>query len=502
MDFINNLALGFSVAFAVKNLFFCFVGVLGGTLVGVLPGVGPLATIAILLPVTFSMGPDSALIMLAGIYYGAQYGGSTTAILLNLPGEASSAVTTLDGYQMARNGRAGPALATAALSSLFAGTIATLVIALFAAPLTHVAMAFRPPSYFSMMVLGLIASVVLAHGSVLKAIAMVLLGLLLGIIGTDIYTGTTRLNMGMLELADGVDIVALAIGLFGIAEILRNLETNEVRDVLNEKVRGLWLSLADLKRIFMPSVRGTAIGSALGILPGGGAMLSSFAAYIVEKKVSKNRAEFGQGAIEGVAAPEAANNAGSQTAFIPMLTLGLPSNAVMALMIGAMIIQGIQPGPDIIVKQPGMFWGLIVSMWIGNFMLVLLNLPLIGLWVKFLSVPYSVLVVAVMAFSAVGIYSASGTLFSMYELGFFALLGYLLMRLGCEPAPLTLGFILGPMMEEQLRRSMLMSRGDPTVFLTEPISLAFLVAAAIVLALLALPSIARKREEAFLESEG
>jgi len=261
MDFINNLALGFSVAFAVKNLFFCFVGVLGGTLVGVLPGVGPLATIAILLPVTFSMGPDSALIMLAGIYYGAQYGGSTTAILLNLPGEASSAVTTLDGYQMARKGRAGPALATAALSSLFAGTVATLIIALFATPLTHVAMAFRPPSYFSMMVLGLIASVVLAHGSVLKAIAMVLLGLLLGIIGTDIYTGTTRLNMGMLELADGVDIVALAIGLFGIAEILRNLETTEVRDVLNEKVKGLWLSLADLKRIFMPSVRGTAIGS-------------------------------------------------------------------------------------------------------------------------------------------------------------------------------------------------------------------------------------------------
>lgn len=499
MEFLSNLSLGFSVAFALQNIFFCFIGVLGGTLVGVLPGVGPLATIAILLPVTFSMAPDSALIMLAGIYYGAQYGGSTTAILLNLPGEASSAITTLDGYQMARRGRAGAALATAALASFFAGTIATVIVALFAAPLTKVAMAFRPPSYFSMMVLGLIASVVLAHGSVLKAIAMVMLGLLLGIIGTDIYTGTTRLNMGMLELAEGVNFVALAIGLFGIAEILRNLENPESRDVLTDKVKGLWLSVKDLKRIAMPSLRGTAIGSALGILPGGGAMLSSYAAYIIEKKVSRNRGAMGNGAIEGVAAPEAANNAGSQTAFIPMLTLGLPSNAVMALMIGAMIIQGIQPGPDIIIKQPDMFWGLIVSMWIGNLMLVLLNLPLVGLWVRFLTVPYPVLVVAVMAFSAVGIYSASGTLFSMYELGFFALLGYVFMRLGCEPAPLVLGFILGPMMEEQLRRSMLMSRGDPTVFLTEPISLCFLIAAAAVLLLITAPAIARRREEAFSE---
>ena len=499
MDFVSNLALGFSVAFALQNIFFCFVGVLAGTLVGVLPGVGPLATIAILLPITFSMAPDSALIMLAGIYYGAQYGGSTTAILLNLPGEASSAVTTLDGYQMARKGRAGAALATAALSSLFAGTVSTMVIALFATPLTQVAMAFRPPSYFSMMVLGLIASVVLARGSVLKAIAMVLLGLLLGVIGTDIYTGTARLNMGMLELADGVNIVSLAIGLFGIAEILRNLEDEQNREVLTNKVRGLWLSLNDFKRIVMPTLRGTAIGSALGILPGGGAMLASFAAYIVEKKVGRNRDQMGEGAIEGVAAPESANNAGAQSAFIPMLTLGLPSNAVMALMIGAMIIQGIQPGPDIILKQPEMFWGLIVSMWVGNLMLVLLNLPLIGLWIRFLTVPYPVLVVAIMAFSAVGIYSASGTLFSMYELGFFALLGYVFMRLGCEPAPLTLGFILGPMMEEQLRRSMLMSRGDPMVFLTEPISLGFLVVSVAALLVLAAPSIARRREEAFSE---
>lgn len=499
MSFIDNLSLGFSVALASQNLFFCFIGVLSGTLIGVLPGVGPLATIAILLPVTFSMAPDSALIMLAGIYYGAQYGGSTTAILLNLPGEASSAITTLDGYQMARQGRAGAALATAALSSFFAGTIATLVIALFAVPLTSVAMSFRPPSYFSMMTLGLIASVVLARGSILKAIAMVLLGLLLGIIGTDIYTGTTRLNLGMLELADGMNFVALAIGIFGVAEILSNLEGVEERDILTKKVKGLWLSLVDFKRISMPTIRGTAIGSMLGILPGGGAMLSSFAAYIIEKKVSPNKDEFGKGAIEGVAAPEAANNAGSQTAFIPMLTLGLPSNAVMALMIGAMIIQGIQPGPEIITKQPGLFWGLIVSMWIGNLMLVLLNLPLIGLWVKFLSVPYPVLVVAVTAFSAVGIYSASGTTFSMYELCIFSLIGYLFLKLGCEPAPLTLGFILGPMMEEQLRRAMLMSRGDATVFLTEPISASFLAVAVLALILVSAPAIARKRDEAFTE---
>lgn len=499
MDIFSNLGLGFSVAFAANNLFFCFVGVLSGTLIGVLPGVGPLATIAILLPITFSMAPDSALIMLAGIYYGAQYGGSTTAILLNLPGEASSAITTLDGYQMARKGAAGKALSTAALSSFFAGTVATVIVALFAAPLTQIALSFRPPSYFSMMILGLIAAIVLARGSVLKAIAMVLLGLIMGIIGTDIYTGTTRLDFGMLELADGVNFVAMAIGIFGVAEMLKNLEVSQKQDVLKGKVEGLWLSFKDLKRIFPPTVRGTAIGSMLGVLPGGGAMLSSFAAYIVEKKVSKTPEEFGKGAIEGVAAPESANNAGSQTAFIPMLTLGLPSNAVMALMIGAMIIQGIQPGPDIIIKQPGLFWGLIVSMWVGNLMLVLLNLPLIGLWVKFLSVPYPMLVVAVTAFSAVGIYTASGTAFSMYEMTFFSLVGYLFIKIGCEPAPLTLGFILGPMMEEQLRRSMLMSRGDATVFLTEPISLGFLICAVLALVVVSWPSVAKKREEAFVE---
>jgi putative tricarboxylic transport membrane protein len=499
MDIISNLGLGFSVALSLNNLLYCFVGVLAGTLVGVLPGIGPLATIALLLPLTFSMAPDASLIMLAGIYYGAQYGGSTTAILLNLPGEASSAVTTIDGYQMARRGQAGQALAAAAIGSFFAGTVATIVIALFAVPLTRVALSFGPPEYFSLMVLGLVTAVVLASGSILKAMAMVMLGLLLGTVGTDIYTGQARLTFGSLELADGANFVALAIGVFGIAEILRNLENEQGREASVTKVESLWLSRAQFLRLRMPVLRGTAIGSVLGILPGGGALLASFAAYVVEKKLSPHGAEFGKGAIEGVAAPESANNAGSQTSFIPMLTLGLPSNAIMALMIGAMMIQGISPGPGVIEKQPEMFWGLIASMWVGNLMLVILNLPLIGLWVRLISVPYQVLFVAVIGFSAIGVWSASGTTFSLYEVAFFSLAGYLFVRLGCEPAPLTLGFILGPMMEEHLRRAMLMSRGDATVFLTEPISLAFLLAAVAAVVVASMPKVASKRDEVLTE---
>jgi putative tricarboxylic transport membrane protein len=499
VDFLSNLGLGFSVALTLSNILYCFVGVLAGTLVGVLPGIGPLATIALLLPLTFSMAPDASLIMLAGIYYGAQYGGSTTAILLNLPGEASSAVTTLDGYQMARRGQAGQALAAAALGSFFAGTVATIVIALFAVPLTSVALSFGPPEYFSLMVLGLVAAVVMASGSILKAMAMVMLGLLIGTVGTDIYTGQSRLTFGSLELADGANFVALAIGIFGVAEILRNLETESGREGTVTKVASLWLSREQFRRLRMPVLRGTAIGSVLGILPGGGALLASFAAYVVEKKVSPNGHEFGKGAIEGVAAPESANNAGSQTSFIPMLTLGLPSNAIMALMIGAMMIQGIAPGPSVITKQPELFWGLIASMWVGNLMLVILNLPLIGLWVKLIQVPYQVLFVAVIGFSAIGVWSASGTAFSLYEVAFFSLAGYLFVRLGCEPAPLTLGFILGPMMEEHLRRAMLMSRGDARVFLTEPISLAFLLMAAAAIVVASLPKVAKKRDEVLAE---
>jgi putative tricarboxylic transport membrane protein len=388
MEFIQHLGLGFDVAFSATNLLYCLIGVFVGTAVGVLPGLGPVATIAMLLPATFGLPPISALIMLSGIYYGAQYGGSTTAILVNLPGESSSVVTAIDGYQMARNGQAGKALATAALGSFFAGSVATVLLALFAPPLADLALKFGPAEYFSLMVLGLVASVVLASGSLLNAVGMVILGLLLGLIGTDVNSGTARYTFNMPEMADGVNFVIVAMGMFGIGEIVRNLEQDETRNLLTTKVSGLMLNKEDFKRIIAPVLRGTVLGSALGILPGGGAMLASFAAYSVEKKVSKNAANFGKGAIEGVASPESANNAGAQTSFIPMLTLGIPSNPVMALMIGAMIIQGIQPGPAVMTEQPALFWGLIASMWIGNFFLVVLNLPMIGLWVKMIMVPY------------------------------------------------------------------------------------------------------------------
>jgi TctA family transporter len=437
--------------------------------------------------------------MLAGIYYGAQYGGSTTAILVNLPGESSAVVTALDGYPMARRGRAGLALATAALASFLAGSIATLLIAVLAPALAEVALTFGPADYFSLMMFGLVAAVILASGSVVKALGMLALGFLLGSIGTDVNTGFERFTFGVPQFGDGIEFAVVAMGIFGIGETIANLERREETRRFLTEVRGLMPTLAELKAMLPPALRGTALGAGLGLLPGGGPTLAAFSTYSLEKKVSKHPEEFGKGALAGVAGPEAANNAAAQASFIPMLTLGLPSNAVMALMIGAMVIQGIQPGPEIILKQPGMFWGLIVSMWIGNLMLVLLNLPLIGLWVRFLTVPYPVLVVAVTAFSAVGIYSASGTVFSMYELAFFSLSGYLLIKVGCEPAPLTLGFILGPMMEEQLRRAMLMSRGDPTVFLADPISLTFLLLAAAGLILVSAPAIARRREQAFSE---
>lgn len=499
MELFSDLALGFGTALMPVNLFFCFVGVLLGTLIGVLPGIGPTATIAMLLPITFSLGPSTSLIMLAGIYYGAQYGGSTTAILINLPGESSSAVTAIDGYQMARQGRAGPALATAALASFFAGTVATVLIALFAPPLTEVALKFGPAEYFSLMVLGLVASVALAHGSVLKALAMVVLGLLFGLIGTDVNTGAPRFTFDYPELADGLNFVAVAVGVFGLAEILRNLENETDREVMVKKVTNLWPSREDFKRAWGPTLRGTALGSALGILPGGGAVLSSFASYTVEKKISREPQRFGKGAIEGVAAPEAANNAGAQTSFIPMLTLGIPANPVMALMIGAMIIQGIQPGPNVASSNPELFWGVIASMWVGNLMLVLLNLPLIGLWVKLLTVPYTVLFPAILAFCCIGVYSVNSNVFDLYAVAAFGLLGYILTKLECEPAPLLLGFVLGPMLEENLRRAMTISRGDPTVFVTRPLSASLLVVAVLVLVVVFLPSVRKKRDEVFAE---
>ena len=500
MDLLNNLATGFGVALTLSNIMYCFVGVLLGTLIGVLPGIGPIATISMLLPATFVLPPVSALIMLAGIYYGAQYGGSTTAILVNLPGEVSSVVTCLDGYQMARQGMAGKALGVAALGSFFAGSVATLLIAGFAPPLAELALKFGPADYFSLMVLGLVAAVVLAHGSLIKAIAMIVLGLLVGLIGTDVNSGVARYSFGLPELIDGLGIGTVAMGMFGFSEIVRNLETHEGnREVFTKRVEGLLPNWVDIKRCAMPVLRGTVLGSGLGILPGGGPILGAFSAYTLEKKLSKTPEKFGTGMIEGVAAPESANNAAAQTSFIPLLTLGIPSNPVMALMIGAMIIHGIQPGPQIMTAKPELFWGMIASMWVGNFLLVVLNLPMIGLWVKLLTVKYDYLFPAILIFCCIGVYSINNATMDVLLAALFGFIGYSFIKLEVEPAPLLLGFVLGPMMEENLRRALLLSRGDPAVFVTRPISLTLLVIAAGLLALVALPAMRAKREEAFAE---
>ena len=501
MELLSHLLLGFETALSLTNLSYCFVGVVLGTAIGVLPGLGPLATISILLPITFGLPPISSLIMLAGIYYGAQYGGSTTAILVNLPGESASVVTVLDGYQMARQGRAGTALATAAIGSFFAGTVATVVIVLFAPPLTEIALRFGPADYFSLMVLGLVASIVLAHGSLLHALGMVVLGLALGIVGTDVNSGVTRFTFGFPEMADGINFVIIAMGIFGLGEIVANLQAESSRSILGSAINSLMPTRDDWRRMTKPILRGTALGSVLGILPGGGAMLASFASYALEKKVSRTPGQFGQGAIEGVAGPEAANNAGAQTSFIPMLTLGIPSNPVMALMIGALVIQGIQPGPSVITEQPALFWGLIVSMWIGNLMLLVLNLPLVGLWVRLISIPYHFLYPAILVFCAIGVFSLNNATFDIYLMALFGLCGYVLRKIDCEPAPLLLGFILGPMMEEYLRRALLMSRGDAKVFIAEPISAVLLGAALVLFCLVATPWVRRTREEAFHEEQ-
>ena len=499
MELFNNLILGFGVAISPINLLYCLIGVLLGTLIGVLPGVGPVATIAMLLPITFNLNPVSALIMLAGIYYGAQYGGSTTAILVNIPGESSSVVTCLDGYQMARQGRAGPALAIAAIGSFFAGCVATLLIAVAAPPLAELALKFGPSEYFSLMVFGLIAATVLARGSLIKAIAMVVFGLLLGLVGTDVNSGVLRFTFGIPELSDGIGFVVVAMGMFGTAEIISNLDLKDKREVFLSKVTHLYPTKEDLKRSWASILRGTALGSCLGILPGGGALLASFGAYTLEKKVSSHPEQFGKGAIEGVAGPESANNAGAQTSFIPMLTLGIPGHAVMALMIGALMIQGIAPGPQEMNEKPQLFWGLIASMWVGNLMLVVLNLPMIGMWVKLLTVPYRYLFPSILVFMAIGVFSLSNNPFDVLIMAVFGVLGYICVKLECEPAPMILGFILGPLMEENLRRAMLLSRGDPFVFFQKPISLGFMIASAVLLVIVALPAIRAKREEAFVE---
>jgi len=504
MDLINNLMLGFGVAFTAQNLLYAFGGAVLGTLIGVLPGLGPVATIAMLLPSIYALDATPALIMLAGIYYGAQYGGSTTAILINVPGESSSVVTAIDGYAMARKGRAGAALAAAGLGSFFAGCVGTIIIAAFAPPLTELAFKFGPAEYFSLMVLGLIGAVVLASGSLVKAIAMILLGLLLGQINTDVISGVPRYSFDIPELTDGIGFVAIAMGIFGFGEIVTNLsKPAEHREVFTKDVKGLWPTAQDFKDAWPAVVRGTALGSILGVLPGGGALLASFAAYTLEKKSRGRKGEvpFGQGNIRGVAGPESANNAGAQTSFIPMLTLGIPPNAVMALMVGAMTIKGIQPGPQVMTSNPQLFWGLIASMWVGNAMLVILNLPLIGIWIKLLTVPYRFLFPAIVVFCAIGSYTLNNSSFDVYMTAGFTLVGYIFYKLGCEPAPLLLGFILGPMMEENLRRALLLSRGDWMTFASRPLSASLLVAAALMIVVVMLPSIKAKREEAFQEED-
>ena len=499
LDILSNIVMGFGVALTWQNIALCFLGCVIGTIIGVLPGIGPLTTMAMILPVTFWLSPVGALIMLAGVFYGAQYGGSTTAILVKIPGETSSVVTVLDGHAMAQRGRAGPALAIAAIGSLFAGSVVTLLIAVAGPPLARIALLFQSADYVSVMLLGLISAVVLAHGSVLKAVGMIVLGVLFGLVGTDVTTGEYRMTMGLDVLFDGVGFVPLSMGLFGLAEIAVNLESTGATDLRAKAVTGLWPTLADLRQSFGAMVRGTAVGTAFGILPGGGPTIAAFSAYSLEKKVSRSPERFGKGAIEGVAAPESANNAAAQACFIPMLSLGIPPNALMALMIGAMMIHGITPGPEIISKQPALFWGLIASMWIGNLMLVILNLPLIGIWVKLLQVPYSYLFPSILVLCCIGTFTLNSSTGDVMVMTAFGVIGYAMRKLDCEPAPLLLGLVLGPMLEENFRRAMVLSDGDWSIFVRRPISLGFLLLALGLLVAVALPNIRRGREEAFRE---
>jgi putative tricarboxylic transport membrane protein len=499
LDLVSNLSLGFAVALSLQNLSLCFIGCLIGTLIGVLPGVGPIATIAMLLPITFGLDPIGALIMLAGIYYGAQYGGSTTAILVNIPGEATAVVTVLDGHAMAKQGRAGVALGLAAIGSFIAGTIATLIIAALGVPLTRLALLFGPADYFALMVMGLMFAVVLARGSIPKAIAMIVLGILLSTVGTDLETGEERLTFGFPVVADGIDFAVIAMGLFGFAEVLRNLENPEARDVVRGSIGRLLPSMADLRRCAMPILRGTGLGAILGLLPGNGAVLGPFASYTLEKKLAKDPSRFGNGAPEGVAGPESANNAGAQTAFIPLLTLGIPPNAVMAIMVGAMTIHGIVPGPQIITKQPELFWGMIASMWLGNLMLLIINLPMIGLWVRLLKVPYRLMFPAILLFCCIGIYTIGNQPEHVAMVAGFGLFGYALIKFGFEPAPMLLGFVLGGLMEEKLRQAMVIARGDPMVFVERPLSASLLALALLIIVVALLPSIRKSRDEVFQE---
>jgi TctA family transporter len=500
MEFIDHLLLGFATALSLQNLLYAFLGCALGTLIGVLPGLGPLATISMLLPFTFGLDPTAALIMLAGIYYGAAYGGSTTAILVNLPGETSSVVTVIDGYQMARQGRAGVAIATAAIGSFAAGCIGTLVLAAFAVPLSTIAFRFGGAEYFSLMVVGLIGAVSLSSGSIPKAIGMILIGIILGMVGTDINSGVQRFTFGEPHLWEGMDFIVVAVGLFAFGEVVSSLESDEKRETFTDNVGKLMPNREDVRRMTPAIARGTFMGCLLGILPGAGPVLASFFSYSLEKKVSRFRHMLGRGAIEGVAGPESANNAAAQTAFIPTLTLGIPGSPTMALVLASMIMHNIQPGPQVMTGNPSLFWGLIVSMWIGNAMLLILNLPLVGIWVKLLKIPYGALYPAILLFCCLGVYSVQFSTFDLLLSAGFGFAGYVFRKLECEPAPLVLGFVLGPLLEENFRRAMVLSQGDYTIFVREPISLGFLVLAVVLLVVASLPKI-RKEREAVLSEE-
>ncbi|MGO4669122.1 tripartite tricarboxylate transporter permease [Bosea sp. 2YAB26] len=499
MELLQNLGHGLGIALSPTNILLCFAGCMLGTLIGVLPGIGPIATIAILLPLTFGLDPTAALIMLAGIYYGAQYGGSTASILLNIPGESSAVVTAIDGHEMARQGRAGIALGISAIGSFVAGTIATLVIAALAAPLASIALIFGPAEYFALMLMGLAFAVLLARGSVLKAVVMILVGVLLSTVGPDLTTGQLRLTFGATWLADGIEIALLGMGLFGIAEVFRSLEHGESRQVRQTHIGRLLPGPEELRASAKPILRGTLLGSILGILPGNGAVLAPYASYTLEKKLARDPRRFGRGAIEGVAGPESANNAGAQTSFIPLLTLGIPPNAVMALMVGAMTIHGIVPGPQIMTKMPDLFWGLIASMWVGNLMLLVINLPAVGLWVKLLKVPYRLMFVGIVIFCCIGVYSINNEPADILIMGALAVFGYGLTKFGFEPAPLTLGFVLGRMMEENLRQALMISRGNPMTFVERPIAAILILIAFAMLTVAILPAIRKGRDEVFSE---
>ncbi len=494
MDLIANLGLGFEVALTPANLLYCLIGVTVGTFVGVLPGIGPMAAISMLLPITFGLDPIGALIMLSGIYYGAQFGSSVTSILLNIPGHAAAAVICLDGHPMAKQGRAAVGLVGSAIASFIGGSLAIVLVMQFAPPLAVFALRFGPVEYFSMMLLALTAAAVLSQGSMIKGLGMVLIGLAIGVAGIDVNSGAQRLTFGSWSLADGVSFVIVAMGFFAVAEVLTNLEPQTRPEMIgaNFTWRELVPRWKDFRQAFWSIIRGFGVGSAFGVLPGSGPTIASFISYSVEKKVAREPERFGKGALEGVTGPESANNAAAVAGFIPTLTLGVPGDAIMALMLGCLLIFGIQPGPGVITENPELFWGLIASMWIGNVLLLVLNIPMIGVWVRILRIPYDILYPSIMLFICIGVFATNNNTFDILMLAGFGVVGYIFAKLGCPAAPLLLGVILGPLIEENLRRALLINRGDPTVFLTHPISAAMLIAMAAMIATFAYTSLRRR----------